>query len=517
MFLTLIRRELLANLMTFRFSAAMLVCLLLVIANTFVLIDDYKRRLTDYNTFMSQPRAEVVSPDDEKTTYSSMTFFHAYRPPNPLSIFNTGYDKRLGNTVEAHYNFVPTLWDLGWQGSETPFIELLGEIDLIFVFQVVLSLLALLFAYDAIAGEHEQGTLRLLMTTGASRGMILLAKYFSAMVCLILPLIVSLLMAQILILTSGAIRLLSDDWLRIGGIALTSIIYLSAFYLIGMLLSTATRRTATALMLSMFIWVFLVLVYPSMSVFLVNQLWNSRILANSTTREFPAAWAEIKQLWETSQKEWTDFRVNLGLGEDDIFFNMGGDNIGGMMYSVWPVEKETKLIYYPVEIYSMHTVKPNAAEVIPLVCNYFGFAVPLQIKTAEKAWGVRQRTFSDAFIRKAKLSENIQRVSPTAVYDLATQALAGTSRRDIDRFITQAQEYRRTVIQYLHDKKAFSSVQWFIRDRGKASWDDMPEFAYQRADVTTNFKHALPDVLLLVLLNVVLFMATFLIFVRQEI
>ena len=62
MFPTLIRREFLANLMTFRFLAAMLVCLLLVVSNTFVLIDDYKQRLADYNMVMSKPRAEAVTP-----------------------------------------------------------------------------------------------------------------------------------------------------------------------------------------------------------------------------------------------------------------------------------------------------------------------------------------------------------------------------------------------------------------------------------------------------------------------
>ena len=50
MFTTLIRRELLDNLMTFRFAAALFIMLLLVVANTAVLIKDYERRLADYNT-----------------------------------------------------------------------------------------------------------------------------------------------------------------------------------------------------------------------------------------------------------------------------------------------------------------------------------------------------------------------------------------------------------------------------------------------------------------------------------
>ena len=49
MLTTLIRRELLDNLMTFRFAAATFIMLLLVVANTFVLIIDYERRLTSHN------------------------------------------------------------------------------------------------------------------------------------------------------------------------------------------------------------------------------------------------------------------------------------------------------------------------------------------------------------------------------------------------------------------------------------------------------------------------------------
>ena len=118
------------------------------------------------------------------------------------------------------------------------------------------SLLALLFAYDTLAGEYERGTLRLVLTHPVSRGRILLAKYISAMVCLLVPLLMSLILAMILLTTSASFSLNTPDFLRIGGIMVASIAYLSVFYLIGMLISVMTRRTSTALMLSMFVWGF---------------------------------------------------------------------------------------------------------------------------------------------------------------------------------------------------------------------------------------------------------------------
>ena len=138
MLTTLIRRELLDNLMTFRFAAAVLIMLLLVVATTTVLIKDYEGRLASYNTAVKKHRQEML----DKTTYSAADLT-IDRPPNPLSIFNVGLDKRLGNTLGVSYFFVPTLWDAGKHGANNPFLNLFSSIDLVFIFQGILSLLAL--------------------------------------------------------------------------------------------------------------------------------------------------------------------------------------------------------------------------------------------------------------------------------------------------------------------------------------------------------------------------------------
>ena len=67
------------------------------------------------------------------------------------------------------------------------------------MFQVVLSLMALLFAYDAIAGEREAYTLRLMATNPVPRSLILLAKYASTMACLIVSLIISVLLGAVFV------------------------------------------------------------------------------------------------------------------------------------------------------------------------------------------------------------------------------------------------------------------------------------------------------------------------------
>ncbi|MXV72963.1 ABC transporter permease subunit [Candidatus Poribacteria bacterium] len=500
MLLILIRRELLANLMTFRFLVAMVVTLLLVVANTVVLIADYERRLTSYRTAAQQHSQEVSS----ARTYSSLEI-HLDRPPNLLSIFNAGLDRRLGNSISFRHVLVPTLWDTESHSADNPFLNLFSSVDLILIFQVILSLLALLFAHDAIAGEREAGTLRLTMANAVSRSVILLAKYISAMACLMLPVIMSLLLVLILFSISGSILLSGDDWLRIGGILLISIIYLSAFYLIGLLISVITRRAATALMLSMVIWSTLVLIYPSLSVFAVNRLWD-------TSSQLESAYREIEQIWEAFERDRIDFLRNDEIEGEDLNANILHYGTVGTPHTSNP----TTLMYSKAETRSIG-VKPEAEPLMPHVKAYFQFTEPRRIRAAERAWQIRQKTLNQVHVRKADFAKNLMRFSPAAMYDFATEAWAGTDFHGIEDFITTVQQYRQTIIDYFYDKAAFSSRQWFAKDRENADLSDFPQFSYHRADISTHTKHASGDIACLLLINIVLFMTTFLIFVRQEV
>ena len=123
-----------------------------------MLIKDYERRLASHNTELEKSQHYL----EQRKTYSRVDI-SIDRPPNPLSIFNTGLDKRLGNEIWVYYGHVPTLWDADRHSSENPFMNILSSIDIVFIFGGVLSLLALIFAYDALAGEYERGTLRLVL------------------------------------------------------------------------------------------------------------------------------------------------------------------------------------------------------------------------------------------------------------------------------------------------------------------------------------------------------------------
>ena len=505
MFKTLIGRELLDNLMTFRFAAAVFITLLLVVAATAVLIKDYERRLESYNTSIETHRQRL----HRWQTYSpGMGRLNVDRPPNPLSLFNVGLDKRLGNKISVSHWFVPSLWDAEMDSSDNSFLNIFSSIDIVFIFEVVLSLLALIFAYDALAGERERGTLRLVLTHPVRRGHILLAKYISAMLCLLVPLLMSLLLAVMLLTTSTSVSLSADDFLCIGGIVLSSLAYLSVFYLIGLLISALTRRTGTALMLSMFVWGFLVLVYP-------NMILATILPEDASEARGASAFNRIKQIYEEFDRERKNFLANDPVPGDDPTFDMDGPRgwTGGGGFA----ENQLTLLYYYWDVLSYNEFYDRYLPRVPHVQNYHGFLGPRIVNTADKVWLIRKQALEEIFVRPAFVDRVLLKLSPVGVYDAATQAYAGTDLKGIQDFFDTVRQYRQEVIAYLYDKKAFGSRQWFAGDKGQVDWDTLPQFSFQGSDIGIKAKRALPDVFLLLTINLILFVIIFLIFIKSEV
>ena len=510
MFLTLLRRELLDNLMTFRFAAAVVIMLLLVVANTLVLINDYELRLADYNTAVKTHRQELLL---ENKTYSDGMLSHwgtiiVDRPPNPLSIFNTGLDKRLGNEIRVSHIFTPTIWDANKHAADNPYFNILTSIDIVLIFQGILSLLALTFAYDAIAGEYEHGTLRLVLSHPVRRGSILIAKYIGAMVCLLVPLLMSLLLMLILLTTSAMISLNTDDFLRIGGIVLTSVVYLSLFYLIGMLISAMTRRNSTALILSMFVWGFLVLVYPNLILTAVNT-------APQADPE-PAAYHQIKRMWDELERKRDQFLRNDPVPGEGWGFNIVNSEGHDFNFST-SRDKPSGLLYYTYVGSEFETIHEKSEPYVPHAQNFYGFIGPLTVNTVERTWLIRKPALEAIYVEPANRGRMLLKFSPAGLYDAATEAWAGTDFNGIQDFFRAAQNYRQAIVNHFYDEKIFASRQWFSSDHGTVDWDTLPQFSFQRSDISINAKRAVPDMFLLFTMNVLLFIAIFLVFIKSEV
>lgn len=501
----IIRKEFHSNIIMARFIVGFIICLVLISASTYVAIRGYERRLNDYSVAAREHRDEVLN----ARVYSELRP-RVDREPNRLSIFNQGMDKRLANTFMVLTSAIPMVYDGEKHGAYNPFLDLFSSVDLTFVFQVVLSLLALLFAYNAISGERENGTLKLMVSNSIPRSSILLGKYLSALLSLFWPIAVSVIVALLMIMFSGKVSLTGGDFLRVLLIVIVSLLYVSVFYLIGLLISTKTQRTSTSLMLAMFVWVFLTLIYPNAGGF----------LADRATKSEPGGehYSQIEELWSEFERKRDEHRKELSPNGQRTRLWPGFS--GSASIGSWSSYSEDTLSYSLFESMAMiGEFKPESAIDAPK--KFYQYAEPLRIRTADRVWHIRKRALDETYGRKRRLTMNLLRLSPAAIYDNASAILASTDLGSVLDFVDQAQEYRRSFIQYLNDQRAFSSVYWFKYSDGKtedrSELSGAPVFHYRAESIISSLSRGITDMLLLVILNVMFLILSYTLFIRQEV
>jgi ABC-type transport system involved in multi-copper enzyme maturation permease subunit len=156
-------KEFYNNLVSARFTVGFILCLFLIPFILFVSINDYKSQVRAYE--VEKRRAE---------TRKEVRVYSALRPdivkkPEPLSVFSKGISYNVGNRVRILLGEKPLLSRGRNAVRENPHMSAFFTIDFISIVAILVSLLALLFTYDACSGEKELGTLKLLLSNSVSR------------------------------------------------------------------------------------------------------------------------------------------------------------------------------------------------------------------------------------------------------------------------------------------------------------------------------------------------------------
>jgi ABC-type transport system involved in multi-copper enzyme maturation permease subunit len=482
----------------------LIICIGLVGTSTYVLTRGYEDKLQSYQLAVQAHMDETRN----IRTYSELSISHrpkVDKKPRLMSILNEGVEGRLGNTVEVSHSHVPV--KAKQYGSDNPYLVVFRRIDLTLVFQIVISLLALLFSYDTIAGARENGTLPLTLSNPVPRGVLLLGKYLGGMLSLVPPLMISLLVGLLVVLRSSYASITSSDWARIGLFSLVSLIYVSTFFTLGMLFSSRSRRAATALMLAMFFWVILVLVWPNASAFAVSKLVSIRSDADLSQEGFIAL--AVQKGWEAASSQHRLYGMWMSQYRREVEDFEKQRNVdksfGGSMYSSPDGESLVGDFRGP-------------PEKLPLYHKYTKFKEELRIDYADKAGKMWQEYLNENPIRQAKLARNIARISPAAAYASATETLAETDLESHLHFLEQARQYRQNLIQYLRDQKAFESAAWYSEEAGKKIVKQGIPLSHETPEpLLSSAGRATFDILILVLLNVVFFLLAHLSFLRYRV
>jgi len=261
MFWIILRRELQEGLTSFTFMSALAVLTALVPLTAYTQARFHQQVIADHGSRQILHRAE---------TRSGVMILTRSVPPL-LPVFNGLYSHLPDEItlIRESASGTPSTGDL------KPLDWLFPKVDLSMIIGVLMTLMAILLAHDAVTGEKEQGTLRLVLSDPVARRTVLGAKLIAVVLLLVLSVIYAVLLYTLLaaVFSAGMFELSATRFIELAAAALVGLLTVIVFATLGLAVSTLVQHSSMALALSLVVWVAAVLVWPSVVPYLASSLW----------------------------------------------------------------------------------------------------------------------------------------------------------------------------------------------------------------------------------------------------
>jgi len=469
----LLRKEFMEHVLSMRFVVASLLSVVLVLVSLIVLKGDYTQKKEAYDLNRGAYRQQAERHDD----YSDLELegIRVERPPQKLQVSYYGLEKLEDKTARIMAYLAPTLFG---ELYKSPVSALFPTPDMLYVVAVVLSLMAFVFSYDAISGEREAETLKLALSYSVPRDRFILAKWLGGYLSLMTPFAIALVAAAVIIGLSENLGFTVSQWFAYTIAAAASFVFIAVMFSLGLFVSCRCARSATAIMVLLFIWVGMVLMVPNVSPYISSQI--------TPVTAYGVVENKIRQ------------RVN---DEVRAFFSRMEEErrrYGGRLRQGGQVGEQAR---------------KELGERIDKMWN------ELQNRTnsiAEEEWTAHERELA----RQIGVAKMISRISPVSSFVYIATDLAGTGVRKQLHFMRALREYQKLFRQYLREKTKSSlggRGYFFGGDEPEYDISDMPVFSYEGEPVSARLAGSLLDFGMLGVEAVVLFMAAFLSFLRVDI
>jgi ABC-type transport system involved in multi-copper enzyme maturation permease subunit len=468
---TIVRKELASNLVSFRFILIFLLCCTLILVSAYTMRDRYEDRVKEYSAAVIMHKQELEeAAGGQGLNQAAISGYKLDKPPTPLSVIVEGMEEAAGRYSTISILSTPTLE--GGSGSD-PMFAYFGTLDVMYIVRVVLSLVAILLTYDAVSGEREQGTLKLSLSNSVPRATVLLSKCIGGYITLILPFLVPLLFGLLILITSGSINFVGEDWARLGLVFLGSLLYIGIFLMLGLLVSSRTNRSTTALMMLLFIWVVIVLAVPKVSMIVAGKIHEVPSVQEVQSEKDTA----MAQIMQEGQKKIQDYAMN---SRPDMS-------------------------------------KPGERE------KFMAEIARMQEEMFSSINKKRAQLDADYEAKKAaqfRLASRISRISPASVYTYSSTTMARTGFDRQERFIRSARVYQVGFVQYFNDllaKMMKVSNQPEEVQKMKFDLDELPAPGFKDATLAESWNMSSFDLLILFLLVACFFMIGYVGFVRSDV
>jgi ABC-type transport system involved in multi-copper enzyme maturation permease subunit len=474
MFTILLFKELKAIILSPKFAATLGVCTVLMLLSILIGIREYHASAKQYEV------AQQLN-DQEMRQQTSWRQFSskAFRPPNPMQVFVSGVSYDIGRWSEIASESPIKLE--GSVYSDDPIFALFRYFDFAFVVQFIFSLLAILFTYDAICGERESGTLKLVFSNSVPKAQYLLAKATGTVTGLVVPILLPILLCLLVVSIAG-VPLSFANWISLLGLIGMSLLYLVAFVMIGLLISALTRSSNVSFLVSLVVWVVLVLIVPRVGVIVAGQLTNVPSYSEVEGQRASFAQDKMNQMLAYLAKQTTATYEAGGCAKTEGTINVAIDS----------------------------AMKANALA----IADY------------------EAKLNADYRLRKAKqerMGLTLSRLSPSSAYQLASQTLAGTDLSLKTRYEDAMTAHRADVVEYASTRPEGQSggriaiaateegLKFNVMKGAELDISGIPDFEGQRATLRNIASSLVIDSGLLALCILIAFGGAFIAFLRYDV
>lgn len=402
MLATMIQKELKAILMSPKFTATFLVCTVLMLLSVFTGLREYQASVDSYEIatgLVDQELKQITSWGDLET--------RVYRQPDPMQILVAGLNNDIGRWSDISPESSVKLKHSSY--SDDPIFAMFRFIDFAFIVQFVLTLLAILFTYDAISGEREQGTLKLVFANSVPRTQYIIGKCIGSWLGLIVPISIPILLSLGLILAFG-VQFTAAHWLSIFLLIGISLLLFTFFIVLGVLVSTMTRHSNSSFLLSLVVWVMLVLIIPRSAIMVAGQVVPVPRVAEIEGQRDAYAANQWDEFYSNMEGNWGHFSTESG--EDDEVDEAALEE--AMWAAMMRQDSARKLVERDIEAFEIRLLDD-----------------------------LRQRK-----IDQQRLAYTLSRFSPVSAYQLAAMNLAQTDAANKRRWETSMSHYRTLFNEY---------------------------------------------------------------------
>ena len=482
---TLIKKEIIETILDLRFWIVTALFLILIPLGMYVSRKDYERRLANY-----QREHQMYRQHYGKDVGASVEA-QGFRPPSMLSIFALGLDRFMPDkAITSRSGLVRAAKE---PGIDNPESLLFGKADYLFNVSFIVSLAALIFTFNRISGEREKGTLRLMISCSARRGVVLLAKIVGNYLVLLVPFIIAFLAALIILNASSVVSVPSTGlWLALLVIILITLLFILVMVSLGICVSTLTHGSVASIMMLFLVWVMAVLGIPKISPMIAEAVYpvesrNVVDLAQRIARE------DIEREFNEKKSElFRRCRTEFGVTHGGI--------------STSPSTEAEKKAYakYDQEVVAIEDECQRR--------------IADAIRKLEQDYRNKRNV-------QGSLAVNLSRISPVSCYTYLISGLAGTGSAEPDKFTENAERYQEQVKAAIYDNwivktyrmgggraTSASEVEGF--DPSRAS---IPDMKYEYTTMAEALQDSWVDLALLFGFSILFFLVAFLKFSKYDV